>query len=88
MKKALFKIPWRSSGDEGVLNSSSVLRRLTQHSRSRSVECIQQRKSTVREICACLATLEGAASMMTSHSVDARRYSVVRSEALSDRRWS
>ena len=42
----------------------------------------------MREECACLATLEGAASIMTSHSIDARRYNVTESEALSDRRCS
>lgn len=88
MKKALFKIPWHSSGDEDVLDSSSALRRLTQHSRSRSVECTQHRKGVVRGKCTCLATLEGAASITISHSMDARRYSVMRSEALSDRRCS
>lgn len=82
MNKTPLKTLQSSSGDWRVLRAPNPVRRLAQHSSTKSTKCMQQRRSTGREAFACLAVLEGIVRRMASHSIDARRYKIARSEAL------
>lgn len=84
VNKTLLKTPWSSSGDWCLLRALNA-GCLARHSSTKSVECMQQRRSTGREVFVCLTVLEGIVRWTASHSIDARRYSVAKSEALWDR---
>lgn len=58
------------------------MRRLVRNSSTKSVEYMQQRASTGRKALACPEAWEEVARITTSHIIEARRYSVGRSDVL------